>query len=350
MFSNIKIDELIPLIEKNKMSLIDLRSPSEFEEFRIPGSFNIPLFTDKERAEVGTLYTQQSKEAAMDRGLEILSAKLPAFIGEFKKIEGDKTLFCWRGGMRSKTAATLLDLMNIHVNRLEGGIRSYRKWVVNQLEQYQPPFKALVLNGLTGTGKTRILHALSMEGYPVIDLEGMANHKGSNFGHIGQKPHIQKMFDSLLIHRLMELKNSPYVLLEAESSRIGKVVIPPFLNELKDQSLQIIIEMPMEERVKEILKDYEPAKYQQECIDAFMRIKEKIHTPIAKQIEEALVNGDFASAIRLLLEYYYDSRYKHTGMQYPDSQKITLNVNNLEEAIEAVKKVIAEKYVTEKIK
>ena len=340
MYSNIKIEKLIPLIEEDEMVLIDVRSPSEYSEFSIPGSINIPFFTDAERAEVGTLYKQVNEEAAKERGLDIISAKLPEFVREFRKVEGEKTVFCWRGGMRSKTTATLLDLMNIHVHRLEGGIREYRKWVIDQLDRRESPFQALFLNGLTGTGKTRILKKLQEDGYPIIDLEGMANHKGSIFGHIGVEPHNQKTFDSLFVQQMRKLKNAPYVLVEAESNRIGKVVIPPFLSDLKDHSVQLIIDMPMEQRIQEILDDYNPWDHQQQCMEAFQRISSRIHTPIAKQIQEDLQTGSFASAVRLLLENYYDSRYRHTGIQYDETKKKVLRVQNIEEAVQAIKETI----------
>ncbi|AQU80869.1 MULTISPECIES: tRNA 2-selenouridine(34) synthase MnmH [Planococcus] len=340
MFSNISVNELMPLSEQKKMVLIDVRSPSEYKNFSIPGSINIPFFDDTERAEIGTLYKQASVEAAKVRGLEIISAKLPEFVQRFKQVEGSKTVFCWRGGMRSRTTATLLSLMDVHVSRLEGGIREYRRWVVSQLDQPEAPFKAYVLNGLTGTGKTRILKALEKQGYPVIDLEGLANHKGSIFGHIGVEPHNQKMFDSLLVQQCRELEKSPFILFEAESARIGKIVIPSWLTELKANSVQLIIDMPMEERIKEIIEDYRPVEYQAECIAAFQRIKTRMPLNISKQIEVALEVGEFPSAVRLLLEYYYDSRYQHTGLQYPDAQKKVLQVRNLEEAIEAIKKQI----------
>src|SRR5690606_22437653 len=342
MFSDIAVEDLIPLSEKNKMVLIDVRSPSEYKNFSIPGSINIPFFDDAERAEIGTLYKQVSVAAAKERGLAIISAKLPEFVKQFKQVEGNKTVFCWRGGMRSRTTATLLSLMDGHVSRLEGGRRACRRWVLKQLAQSEAPLEAYVLHGLTGTGHTRLLQALEEQGYPVIDLEGLANHKGSIFGHIGVEPHNQKVFDSLFVQQFRELEKAPFVLFEAESSRIGKVVIPNWVMELKANSIQLIIDMPMEERIKEIIEDYRPEEYQDECIAAFQRIKTRMPQDVSKQIEEDLETGEFASAVRLLLEFYYDSRYKHTGLQYPDQQKKVLQVRNLEEAIEAIKEQIPE--------
>src|SRR5699024_7402287 len=127
MFQDIALDDLLALQQKGEHTIIDVRSPKEFNESTIPGSINIPVFNTEERAEVGTIYKQVGKEAAKERGLEIFSAKLPDFIDAFRKINTPKTVFCWRGGMRSKTAATVLDLMGIRVNRLTGGFRTYRQ-------------------------------------------------------------------------------------------------------------------------------------------------------------------------------------------------------------------------------
>lgn len=342
MFRDIAIEEMMALREKGKISLIDVRSPSEFHNSSIPGSINIPLFNDKERAEIGTLYKQVSPVAAQDRGLEIVAAKLPDFIKAFKQIGGEITVFCWRGGMRSKTSATVLDLMNVKVNRLQGGVRAYRKWVVNQLEKVDLTQKAFILNGNTGTGKTLILRKLQSEGYPVIDLEKMANHRGSIFGQIGLHPHNQKTFDSLLVERLVELQNASYVLFEGESKRIGRAVLPESLNELKVKGIQIFIEMPMEERVHHILEDYRPWEYKVECREAFQKIKPRIHTPIAAEIERCLQAEEFSVAVRLLLEYYYDPRYKFTADQYPESQKVSLNVKDVDEAVVKIKKLIGQ--------
>jgi tRNA 2-selenouridine synthase len=130
MFQDLTLEELTSLRRKKDLVLIDVRSNSEFEESTIPGSLNIPLFNDAERAEIGTLYKQVSIQAAKERGLEIVSAKLPGFIKQFEQIPGKKAVFCWRGGMRSKTTATVLSLMGIHAYRLTGGYRAYRQSIL----------------------------------------------------------------------------------------------------------------------------------------------------------------------------------------------------------------------------
>jgi tRNA 2-selenouridine synthase len=336
VFQDISIDELLALKEKGELTVIDVRSPSEYKDATIPGSLNIPFFNDEERSEVGTIYKQVSPEVAKERGLEIVSAKLPAFVREFSKIKGKKAVFCWRGGMRSRTSATVLALMGIKAFRLEGGYRTYRNWVVDKFKTVELNQKVYVLNGNTGSGKTTILHRLNEEGFPIIDLEGIANHRGSIFGQIGLEPHNQKTFDALLIEDLKQLQGSSYIVIEGESKRIGKVMLPDFLIEKKDQGIQLFLDMPIEERITHILEDYQPWEHKQECLDAFHRIKKRIHTPIAKQIESDLESDNYSSAVKLLLEYYYDPLYEHSATQYPEDRKITINAKNIGEAVEAI--------------
>ncbi|MGE8205774.1 tRNA 2-selenouridine(34) synthase MnmH [Heyndrickxia sp. NPDC080065] len=337
MFQDISINELLTLKNKNELTVIDVRSPSEYKDATIPGSLNIPFFNDEERAEIGTIYKQISPQAAKERGLEIVSAKLPAFVKEFAQINGQKAVFCWRGGMRSKTSATVLSLMGINVFRLNGGYRSYRNWVVGTLKTLEIKPEVFVLNGYTGSGKTTILRRLNEEGFPVLDLEGMAKHRGSIFGQIGLEPNNQKTFDALLVENILPFQQSPFILFEGESKRVGKVTLPDFVVKKKEQGLQFFIEMPIEERIRHILEDYQPWEHEEECFEAFTRIKRRIHTPIANKIESDLKSEDYSSAVGLLLEYYYDPLYEHTAKQYPDDRKITINVNNIEEAIESIR-------------
>lgn len=335
MFQDITLEELLELQRKKEMVLVDVRSPAEHSDATIPGSLNIPLFNDEERAEIGTLYKQVNVQSAMDRGLEIVSAKLPTFVKSFGQIKAQKAVFCWRGGMRSKTTATVLSLMGIRVYRLIGGVRAYRKWVVNTLEGLEFNPKAFVINGNTGSGKTAILRHLKEQGYPVLDLEGMANHRGSIFGHIGLKAHNQKTFESLLLQELLHLSESPYVLLEAESKRVGKIVLPKFISDHKEHGVQLFIDMPLSERVHHILEDYRPAEHKEECIQAFNLIKRRMHTPVALEIERHLNADHFEEAVQLLLEHYYDPRYEHATNQY-DPNRITIKVHNMDEAIDAI--------------
>lgn len=345
MFQDITIEKLLDLRDKKDFTLVDVRSPSEFAENTIPGSINIPLFNDEERAEIGTIYKQVSVDAAKARGVEIVSAKLPEFVRSFQELSRDVVVFCWRGGMRSKTSATLIDLMGVHAFRLHGGIRSYRQWTVSQIENLEIKQEAIVLNGYTGSNKTKILQQLALEGYPVIDLEGLANHRGSIFGQIGKQAHNQKTFDALLVHQLENLKNSPYLLMEAESKRIGKVVMPEPLLKRKEQGIQLFLLMPIEERVKHILEDYEPWEHHQECLNAFQLIKRRIHTPIAAAIEEHLLNKKYEQAVHLLLEYYYDLLYERKAKQYDEERTIVLSAANTSAAVKVIKEALAKQAI-----
>ncbi|MCZ2256943.1 tRNA 2-selenouridine(34) synthase MnmH [Sporosarcina sp. G11-34] len=336
MFRDISLTDLLIAQTNGEHTFVDVRSPREFNESTIPGSINIPVFNDEERAEVGTLYKQVGAEEAKVRGLAIFSKKLPDFIATFKNIETPITVFCWRGGMRSKTAATVLDLMGIHAKRLYGGIRSYRQWVVHELEDKKFLPKLFVLNGFTGSGKTLILKKLHTKGYPVIDLEGIAGHRGSIFGQIGLEPSNQKKFDSLLLKEVSHYENEPFVFIEGESRRIGKVSLPEFLNDKKEKGKQLFINIPIEVRVQNILDDYKPWESSKPFKEAFQLIKKRIHTPIARQIESDLENGDFASATKLLLEFYYDPKYKHASEQYTDEQKIEIDAVDVQDAYEKV--------------
>lgn len=340
VFQDISMENLLELRKKDSVTVIDVRSPSEYKEATIPGSVNIPFFTDEERAEIGTIYKQVNKQSAKERGLEIMSNKLPTFVKEFAKIDGNKTVFCWRGGMRSRTSATVLDLMGVHVSRLTGGYRTYRNWVVAQLETYEMNQNVYVLNGKTGSGKTEILHRLSSDGFPVLDLEGYANHRGSIFGQVGLTPHNQKTFDALLLEDLLRLQDSPFVLFEGESKRIGKVLMPDFLVKKKEQGVQILLEIPIEVRVGQILEEYQPWLHRTECLEAFQKIQRRIHTPISKQIEDDLHAENYANAVHLLLEYYYDPLYSYSTDQYPEAEKITIQADTIDDATQKISSLV----------
>ncbi|WP_172253854.1 tRNA 2-selenouridine(34) synthase MnmH [Saccharibacillus deserti] len=348
MFQDITIEELLVKRSNGEIAAIDVRSPSEYRSASIPGSLNIPLFDDEERAEVGTLYTQTGVEAAKERGLRIASAKLPEFVRQFKEIEGPKAVFCWRGGMRSRTTATVLDLMGIRVYRLNGGFRAYRKWVVARLENFELNAQAYVLGGNTGSGKTAALQRLQAEGYPVVDLENMAGHRGSVFGGIGVEARNQKTFDALLLERLLEVADSPYILLEAESKRIGRIEVPAFLMRKKEEGVQIRVGLPMEERVRHILEDYRPQEHAEACMASFLRIKAYIHQPVAAEIHRLMESGEYADAVRMMLESYYDPKYDYSADGLDPESVREIRAATVEEAVQRIKDILAEKAAAER--
>ncbi|MEO5783060.1 MAG: tRNA 2-selenouridine(34) synthase MnmH, partial [Ginsengibacter sp.] len=253
--------------------VIDVRSPGEFNHAQIPGAHSLPLFTDEERKIVGTAYKQQNREAAIKIGLTFFGVKMKQMVEDVEQIvlsfepqasskeelvppppEGVRgrplLIHCWRGGMRSGAVAWLLDMYGFKVYTLEGGYKSFRKWV---LEQFDKKYKLKILGGYTGSGKTLMLHELQNKGNNVIDLEGLANHKGSAFGGIGEKDQpSQEMFENVLALQLhantIPDKNFRPIWLEDESQRIGKLIIPNAFWEMMRESPVYFLDIPFKER------------------------------------------------------------------------------------------------------
>lgn len=340
MFQDITVEECLELRARGELTLVDVRSPSEFRDASIPGSLNIPIFDDRERAEIGTIYKQVSVAAAKERGLEIVSAKLPAFVKQFAGLPNNKAVFCWRGGMRSKTTATVLSLMGIRVYRISGGYRAYRQFVVDQINEslFQP--RSFILHGNTGSGKTAILHRLKEKGHPVLDLEGMAGHRGSIFGTTGAPPHNQKKFDALLLDEITANQESSYFIFEAESRKIGNVTVPELVMNWRAAGFHILLELPIEARVKQIIQDYKPWDNLESCLRSFRIIKSRIHTPVAAEIEECLLSERFERAVELLLGHYYDPRYTHSSGSHEEKMDEIVKADTVEEAFAKVEEII----------
>lgn len=343
---------------KNKHTYIpiDVRTPNEFLESRIPHAVNVPLFSDKERAEIGTIYKQEGKKLAKWRAMEVVSPKLPTILGEIKKWEqsGKQPLvYCWRGGLRSQSVAIFAELSGLSIQRLEGGYRAYREYVVEQIPKLLPE-KAVVIDGMTGTGKTLILHKLKERGYPVLDLERYANHKGSVFGALsGEPPHNQKMFDALLFDDLLEMAGSHYFIMEGESKRIGHAVQPPELYEKKMKGIHIRVHGSIEKRVERIFKEYvasqgDLSSFKERVKEALKWIMKRLH-PIAirEEIMNALEKENFQEMIYLLITYYYDPRYENKINEVTDTA-LQLSSDSLEDATDQIAEFI-DKHVEKKV-
>jgi tRNA 2-selenouridine synthase len=314
------------LYHKNHSIVIDVRSPIEFNDDAIPGAINIPLFTDDERQEIGIIYKQEGQDVAKWRAMEIVSPKIPAMLLEIKtaasKSNEQPVINCWRGGMRSKAVVTFLEYAGIRAKRLTGGYKAYRQYILKEIPNFIPE-SAVVIHGLTGVGKTKILKILQSRGYPVLDLEGMANHRGSIFGGVGLGAgNNQKKFDSLLFKQLQELQGTTYFLMEAESKRIGKVTQPDELMSKKMNGINIHIHTPVEQRVAHIAQEYiDP--YQKnpwyfgiikEALDKVLR---RITDDELKGILTDLLNNhQYMEMIRILLENYYDPKYDYKRQEY----------------------------------
>lgn len=319
--------------------LIDVRSPGEFAEGTIPGAVNVPLFTDEERAMIGTVYKRESPAAARRLAMLTVSPKIPQLVEQMEPLlaQGELVIFCWRGGMRSFAACTFMDLLKYPVRRLKGGYRAYRQMVIDYLDVYKGLTAPLiVLHGMTGVGKTRILQLLQERGQQVLDLEDMANHRGSVFGAIGLgEPHNQKTFDSLLFEELRLLDPSRPVYMEAESRRIGRSVMPEWLDRDKKAGLHVLIEAPMNKRVDRLFEDYIP--HQNEAVqaglaEALLSIQKRIRREDFEEMRDKLENKRYEEFCEQILGLYYDPKYRHKLASY-DGEILTVDATDLDRAV-----------------
>lgn len=290
--------------------LIDVRTPLEYEQGHIPEAVNIPIFNNDERAEVGTIYTKQSPEAAIERGLEIVGPKMARFVKEVRTLAKNKPLFlyCWRGGMRSASMAWLMRTAGMSAVILTGGYKSYRQGFKELIEGKSWEF--IIIAGMTGSGKTDVLHALSEEGEQVLDLEGLANHKGSVFGHLGQK---NQPSTETFVNRIHQAMNSfspdRPVWLECESATIGAVTIPDFFFLKMKEGRIVYYEIPREERLKRLVSEY--GVFSTELLEsAFLRIKKRLGLENTKKAISLLNEDNLKDAASIALAYYDKSYSK----------------------------------------
>ncbi|MAG77952.1 tRNA 2-selenouridine(34) synthase MnmH [archaeon] len=303
--------------------IVDVRSPIEFKEDHIPNAINIPLFSNEERAIVGTIYKKEGKDDAINKGLEFLSPKLPEMIKQYKELKQPITIYCFRGGMRSNSIASLLKSLGFKVKVLEGGYKTYRKKVRDELENFKIKPKIYVLYGLTGSGKTEILNQLNNS----LDLEGLAQHRGSVFGDINLKPNSQKMFESLLLKKLNELQKEETIFIEGESRKIGKVQIPLAIWQQMQKAKKIKVVNSIQDRINRIDKEY--------CnkidIDLFSSKLDQIEKYLGKKkvvdLKLLLKENKLKEFIKILLLNYYDKLYAHTV----DSKEYEFEISNKEE-------------------
>jgi tRNA 2-selenouridine synthase len=292
--------------------IIDVRSPGEYAHAHIPTAFSLPLFSDEERAAIGTTYKQQSREAAIKLGLPYFGAKMQimieqveAWIAQYEKTMGNKPtilVHCWRGGMRSAAVAWLLDLYGFKTEQLTGGYKAYRNWV---LAQFEKKYSIKVLGGYTGSGKTEILLQLQKSKIPVIDLEGLANHKGSAFGALGQNEQAsQEQFENTLANTLFHVSSEhPFFWIEDESQRIGTNMLPiTFFKNIRN-SICYFIDIPFEARLQFIVEAY--GKFPvADLIAATLRIQKRLGGLETKTTINFLVENNIEAAFAILLKYY----------------------------------------------
>lgn len=318
---------------KNYKLLIDVRSPAEFAHAHIPNAVNVPLFSNEERAEVGTAYKRTGRDSAVKKGLSLIGERFGDIYQEIikttKDSREDTAIYCARGGMRSEAICFLMGLSGIRPNRIKGGYKRFRNEVLKIIKQ---DWNIKVLGGYTGSGKTEVLKKLKEQGHYVLDLEGLANHRGSSYGAIPDKPQpSSEFFENMLSLELSEFFNSGIlnakdfdsskpIWVEDESRLIGKVIIPdPFFKKMREAEV-VFLNVPFETRAKDLLELYGnlPKEY---LIESTRKIEKRLGGAQTKEAISAIEAGDLYKAVEISLRYY-DKAYDY-GILKREKSKIT---------------------------
>jgi tRNA 2-selenouridine synthase len=288
--------------------IVDVRAPIEFDKGHVPNAVNIPLFEDSERAEIGTLYKQQGKDTAVNRGLEIVSPKMTVFVNTVKTLAQDKKVFvyCFRGGMRSNSFAWLMNTAGLDACIMKGGYKAFRNFVLSDFEHER---KFILLGGRTGSGKTDLLKELRALQTQVIDLEGIANHKGSAFGGINEKKqNPQQVFEHELFHQLSLIDPAEVTVLEDEAQAIGYNKLPQALWKQMAKATIIKMEIPFDLRIEKLVNDYATVDIDalKHCV---LKISQQLGSLNTRLCMEHLDAGNLHEVARLSL-MYYDRAYE----------------------------------------
>ena len=314
----ISYKEIKEKMKADEYIIIDVRTPEEFENETIPGSINIPIFTNEERAQIGIEYVNNSTDEAKLLGVEAISKRLPDFFKQVLQLKSKYPhliFFCSRGGFRSSSLVALLDSLKISALKLDGGYKAYRAYVNANLEKISKDISLVVLYGNTGSGKTQILKALKEKGGDIIDLEACANHRGSTLGSVGLgEPNSQKMFESLLFDAISSRKSN-LIFTEGESKRIGKSVIPDYLFDKIVNGKHIEITAPMEKRIENIKSDY-LYDSNDDLIEALNHLRKRLGNKTIEEYIDSVESGNYKPVIKNLMLNYYDTMYEHNKKNY----------------------------------
>ncbi|MFO7620421.1 MAG: tRNA 2-selenouridine(34) synthase MnmH [Bacteroidales bacterium] len=335
------IDEFLAL--SLKYQVIDVRSPGEFAAGHIPGAVNIPLFDDRERETVGITYRKEGRIQAILRGLEIAGPSLSSKLRHALEISGGEKLlvYCWRGGMRSEAMGWLFSTGDIETEILLEGYKSYRQHILKSFSERK---KVMVLGGFTGSGKTDILNYLSGSGHQIIDLERLANHRGSAFGALGQPEQpTTEHFANLLFREWKNISKEDPVWIEDESRNIGSVFMPENFYLNLQQSQVVMLMMDPGKRIPRLLREY-AACSPDDLKASVIKINRRIGGEKTKEIMNAIGTGDLVRAIESILDYY-DRAYQY-GIRkkvqekviyvYTDTDDVRTNAGKILEAVKEV--------------
>jgi len=294
-------------------TVIDVRSPSEFAEDHVPGAISLPVLSDAERAHVGTIYVQESPFLARKIGAALVARNAAAHIeGPLSGHDGgwQPLVYCWRGGQRSGSFSSILSQIGWRAETLSGGYQRYRRLVVKCLYDTAFPSPIILLDGNTGTAKTEMLHRLSVRGVQIIDLEGLANHRGSVLGAQGTQPS-QKAFESALAGQVARLDPARPVVVEAESSKVGRLSVPVRVFEAMKVAKRFRIDAPIAARASYLTRAYEDVTSDLETLEARLNflIRMQGREKVARWTALARA-GDFVELAEALIRDHYDPRYK----------------------------------------
>ncbi len=337
MVEDITINEAARL---GKALWVDVRSENEYAEATIPGAVNLPVLNNEERALVGASYHHDGPAASRRLALQLAAPKLPNKITELDSLAGENNLvvFCWRGGERSRFMASILDTMGYRVYRVIGGYKSYRRYVKEFLDQEELTQRAIVLHGLTGVGKTDVLQQLGRKGLPVLDLEGLARHRGSVFGKIGLPPSpSQKSFESSIMLFLTSVGDKGVFFVECESRRIGNLLVPPpMMNSIKN-GIRVLLYAPLASRVRRIREIYAsgPGDNIKQLQEATSSLVKRIGRVKVEELNRMLDERNFDPVFSFLLKYYYDPLYKYPEGPSAD-YSICVDTTDIEKASEII--------------
>lgn len=303
--------------------IIDARTPLEFAEDHLPGAHNLPILSNEERVEIGTLHKQQGPQAARIRGLELTCSRFAAMAREAIDVAAGRPIlvYCWRGGLRSLSLAILIESCGYPVLQLQGGYKAFRNQVSVYFEDFTPPAPLIVIHGMTGSGKTTFINGLDRSCWTVIDLEGLARHRGSAFGAmgLGEQP-TQKHFDTLLWDALRQAPSDKPIVLEGESQRIGRITLPGCVYDTMAASCKIWCNVSVDTRVCRLAEEYAHQEYREPMAEALERIKKKLGGSGHAALKELLEGWDIPGLARGLVEQYYDKLYYRHRPWTPDAE------------------------------
>ncbi|EAQ12756.1 tRNA 2-selenouridine synthase [Maritimibacter alkaliphilus HTCC2654] len=311
---SVRITSLSDLAALGFDDIIDARSPSEYAEDRIPGAISLPVLNDEERAQVGTIYVQEDPFKARKIGAALVARNAATHIqGPLADREGGwkPLVYCWRGGQRSNSFASILSQIGWRADVIEGGYRTYRRLVVDMLHRAPLPHRLMLIDGGTGTAKTRLLHHIAAAGGQVLDLEGLASHRGSLFGMVGEEQPSQKAFESGIAMALTRLDPKRVTFVEAESSKVGDLLVPPALWKAMLASPYVEVTAPIAARAEHLVTSYPDIVDDADRLARTLDRLVKYHgRDVVGGWHELAQDGNWAGLAHQLVETHYDPRYK----------------------------------------